>query len=484
MRVLVDIRALLYYDPSMQIDQSTIDSLVSGPAEGLNIEVKRWIDPTSKAGMEKIIKASLALRNRNGGYIVVGFDDGTLLPDTGHEPSNVRDSFHLDVIQGLVSRYSSDLFEIGVGFSQRNSIDYPVIIIPPGVRTPVAAKRDLLDGPKSLVRHGAVYFRTLAANGTPSTAEARPEDWREIVEICFDNREADFGRFLRRHLGGGDVAAFISALAEAGVTTNIAPTPTLKDRALVLLEDGERRFQAALKTRTLDADGKKLAEAGSWSVAMVIDPPKPGGRPTREFSSTISASNPRLTGWPVWLDSSASGEAENRPKIRDNAVEALIISILSGWSHHLDFSRLDPKGEFFLRRVLQDDATSKIKPGIALDPMLVILRTAEAIAVGLAFARALGWKPDETRLGFAFRWTNLSGRQLEPWANPMIFISGGTAHDDAITTYVELSLDTAPSAIAPFVEQAILDLLILFDGYELPTNAIEHWVQRLIERRL
>jgi hypothetical protein len=468
----------------MQIDQTIIDLLIAGPAEGLNVEVKRWIDPTSNAGIEKIVKAALALRNRNGGYLVIGFDDGTLLPDASHAPSNVRDAFHLDAIQGLISRYSSDLFEIGVGFGQRDGFDHPVIVVPPGVRTPVAAKRSLMDDSKTLIRHGAVYFRTLAANGTPSTAEARPEDWREIVEICFDNREADFGRFLRRHLGGGDVAAFAAALREVGIATNIAPTPTLKDRALALLEDGERRFQVALRARTLDAEGKRMAEAGSWSVAMVIDPPKPNARPTREFSSTISASNPRLTGWPVWLDSSASGDTNNRPKIRENAVEALIISILSGWSHHLDFSRLDPKGEFFLRRVLQDDATSQIKPGVALDPILVILRTAEAIAVGLAFARALGWEPDKTRLGFAFRWTKLSGRQLEPWGNPMVVISGGAAHDDSVTTYVELSLDTAPSAIAPFVEQATLDLFVLFDGYNLPNNAIEHWVQRLIERRL
>lgn len=151
----------------MEIEQSVIDALIASPAEALNVEVKRWIDPSTNAGIEKIAKATLALRNRNGGYLVIGFDDNTLLPDTGNEPANIRATFHTDDIQAIVSRYSSELFEIGVAYSQRNGIDHPVIVVPPGVRTPVAAKRDLIDGTRTLIRNGAVYFRTLAANGTP-----------------------------------------------------------------------------------------------------------------------------------------------------------------------------------------------------------------------------------------------------------------------------------------------------------------------------
>jgi len=82
----------------MQIDQSVVDALVAQPAEGLTVEVKRWIDPSANPGIEKIVKATLALRNRNGGYLVIGFDDGTLLPNLGSEPANVRDAFHLYVI--------------------------------------------------------------------------------------------------------------------------------------------------------------------------------------------------------------------------------------------------------------------------------------------------------------------------------------------------------------------------------------------------
>ena len=441
--------------------------------------------PISNAGIEKIVKAALALRNRNGGYFAIGFDDSTLLPDVGHEPANIRDAFHLDKIQGYVSRYSSELFEIGVGFSQRDGIDHPVIAVPSGVRTPVATKRTLIDGTKTLIRHGAIYFRTLAANGTPSTAEARPEDWREIVEICFDNREADVGRFLRRQLGGADSAALMTALREIGFAgTNSPPPPTLRDNALAFLEDGERRFQAALQARTLDAAGQRLVDAGSWSIALVIEPSHTDARPDRTFASTIAASNPKLTGWPVWLDSSASANSENRPIVRDHALESLIISVSPGWSNHLDFSRLDPKGEFYLRRILQDDAVDRVTPGTVFDPLLMILRVAEAIAVGISFARALGWDSEKLALASHFDGQSCLVATSNSWANPEVSVGPGTAHDDTVTTFVELSLDTPLSAIAPFVEQATLDLFVVFDGHSVPSRSVEEWVRRLVERRL
>src|SRR5690554_2681147 len=96
-------------------------------------------------------------------------------------------------------------------------VEYPVIVVPPGVQVPVVAKRDLVDtNRKTLIRTGSVYFRTLAANGILSTSVARPEDWPDIMQICFDNREADIGRFLRRQLSVADRGALTTALQELG----------------------------------------------------------------------------------------------------------------------------------------------------------------------------------------------------------------------------------------------------------------------------
>jgi hypothetical protein len=45
---------------------------------------------------------------------------------------------HLDKIQGIVSRYASELFEVAVAFGERDGQDYPVIVVPEGIGTPVA----------------------------------------------------------------------------------------------------------------------------------------------------------------------------------------------------------------------------------------------------------------------------------------------------------------------------------------------------------
>ena len=466
----------------MQIEQSVIDSIVARPAESLNVELKRWIDPKSNAGIEKIAKAILALRNRNGGYLVIGFDDNTLLPDTGNEPANVRAEFHVDDVQAIVSRYSSELFEIGVGFGQKDGVDHPIIVVPPGVRTPVAAKRDLVDGGKVLIRHSAIYFRTLAANGTPSTAEARPEDWRDIVEICFDNREADFGRFLRRQLGSTDVATLLNSFQQLGANQS-APPPSLRERAEFLQQDGYRRFQTATQERTFNPEELKLFDLGSWDVAMVVDPPHAQAIADQQFLATIRSANPNYTGWPVWFDSSTLVDQTARPRFKEKGIEALIVSV-AAWSNHLDFMRFDPRGEFYLHRLMQDDATQKVAPQTALDPIITILRVAEAIAVGIALSKALGWSPQETRLGFAFHWRRLKDRVLSRWADPYGGFEGGKVYDDEIATFVEFSLDTPLSAIAPVVEQATQDLFAAFNGYSVSSAVVEDWVKRLIERRL
>jgi hypothetical protein len=37
-------------------EKSVIDGLLENPSEALNVELKRWIDPTSPSGIEKIAK--------------------------------------------------------------------------------------------------------------------------------------------------------------------------------------------------------------------------------------------------------------------------------------------------------------------------------------------------------------------------------------------------------------------------------------------
>lgn len=450
----------------------------------MNVEVKRWIDPQRDAGVTILVKACFALRNRNGGYLVLGFDNKKFEPEHTDRPADVRAAFHVDVVQGIISRYASERFEIEIGFETRDGHEHVVIAIPPGVTTPVAIKRDLILTPGTLLLGiGDVYFRTLNANGTPSSARARPKDWPAIMEICFENREADIGRFLRRHLTGPNLATVLNTLGLA----RSPPQPTLREHTAALLIDGQRRLDLALSQRRLTASEKALTDAVSWSIAVFVDPQKTDQVANNTFLSAVASSNPNLAGWPAWVDARTFTNEADRPKVIDNAWEALIISEQPSWSNKADFWRLDPNGKFFLRRLLQDDTVPRaVKPGTVLDPDLAIVRVAEVIAVGISIARALGWDVTKARLGFAFEWTKVKDRTLNPWAYPLetTLVGGGTAHDDQVESYVEVPLETSISAIAPVVAEATRRLFALFDGYQVRPEDVEKWVRQLLERTL
>lgn len=461
------------------INQQGIVDLVKNLSESRSVEVKRWIDPSSVQGIEKLVKGILALRNFNGGYFVVGFDDATLRPDLQNEPPNAQALFHVDAIQAIVSRFAHETFEIEVGWAELDGRKYPVIVVPPGVKQAVAAKRDLMDGSRFALKNGSIYFRTLATNGTVSSAEAKPSDWGEIFDICFDNREADVGRFLRRHLAGVDLDAILKSYGPP------TPIPTLQEDAFKLLDDGEVRFPKAIASRRLESDEVALLQLGFWSVALVVNPLRIGAIADRDFGNLLGSTNPKYTGWPIWMDSRFMANADNRGKYIDDAIEYLIVSRVEGWSNHLDFARLNPAGKFFLHRLIQDDGVpDKVTPGKAFDPALIILRVAESIGVGIAFAKAMGWKPEETTLGFAFRWHKLKGRRLSAWSRPWDMLDGGVAHVDSVDGYAELSLDIPLSAVAKHVGDATRKLFASFDGAILPDDVIDDLTKRLFERRL
>jgi hypothetical protein len=192
-------------------------------------------------------------------------DDKSLEQSRKNVPADVRSAFHVDEIQALVVKYASEPFEIAVEFVEHNGLTHPVIVVPPGVRTPVAAKAGLKaekDGkPIWLIGENDVYFRTMESSGVVASAKILWKDWRDLVEICFDNREADIGRFLRRHLAGVDPATLAVAMG-----ANAPVQESIKDRLKALLADGLNRFKTDVHDR-----GIKLPPHGSWEVALIID---------------------------------------------------------------------------------------------------------------------------------------------------------------------------------------------------------------------
>lgn len=452
-------------------------ALVDQPRETLDTELKSWLDLATAHGQGHLVRAALALRNHGGGQIVFGFHDETHQPEPAPPGVDVRAAFHSDVLQALVSRYASQPFEVGVEFGERNGQWHPVLFVPADVRTPVAAKSDLKEGDKFVVKVDEVYVRTLNANRVASTSRATWKDWEDLAEICFNNREADIGRFIRRHLGALTPDHFRDlALTLGAVEALDAPDPVL-----ALLDAGEQRFATVVAER-----GVTLPQTGFWSIACVIEGTVPEHPPTREFLDLLAGHNPRLTGWPLWLDGSSFAPTK-RPFVYEGTWQALRVDV-TGYAPSVDFQIVDPRGRFYWRQALEDDLSSSQRapePRTELDFGLPIIRCAEAIAVALAFAKAMGCAPATTTLRFGSRWSGLRGRRLTAWAQPGRSLSmHRTSQQDVVTVLQRVPLETPVSAIGGVLVPMLAPLYHVFEGFELPAKVIEDLSAQLVERRL
>lgn len=247
------------------------------------------------------------------------------------------------------------------------------------------------------------------------------------------------------------------------------------------LQESEKRYCEVVGERQV-----QLPPHGAWEVGLLIDGDVPRHSGIQKFLNLLSSSNPRHTGWPVWLDSRGFPDKSARRHVFEGAWEALLVFLDSDGRNDIDFMRLSPKGRFYLRRALQDDMQSSRKPEpmTRFDFTRPICGTAEAIAVGIAFAKAMGCDPEKTQLAFGFRWTTLKERSLVSWADPRHFLlAKGPAYQDEFITCVEVPLQTPLSALGEIVNQVVQPLFEIFDGFELEKGVVEELTHEVLETR-
>jgi hypothetical protein len=300
------------------VDQQRLDELTTNPTESLAFEIKTWIDPDSPEGRAKIVKSCIALRNHDGGALLVGFNNQTGASDLNTLLQDVRASFHIDKIQGMVTKHASEAFEIEVHWIERGTQSHPLVVVPGGVKSPVASRSPIVDSAgATLLAENRVYVRSLQSNNTPATTEATWRDWPTVVSRCFENREADVGRFIRRHLTPDVIQQLRDTL---GSTLQSAPSaPTLAEKARIFLDESSARFDivaAALQDQ--------LPPHGAWEVAAVAGDPVQGHTNNRKFLNLINSTNPSYTGWPLWINSSTLNDPNSHPRVIDGAWEAMV----------------------------------------------------------------------------------------------------------------------------------------------------------------
>lgn len=450
-----------------------IKAIVSDPREGFDVELKGWADPKSNEGRATIAKGCLALRNNDGGLLLLGFnDDGTACNDG--VPADIRTAYHIDTIQEIVSKFASEPFGISIEFIELENQEHPVIVVPNGVRTPVACKSDL-PGNGSLLKCHCLYVRTLSSNGVISSSPATYRDWPRITERCFDNREANIGAFVRRHLAGPKLSEAIAAIAELDISEIGKPAE------IAILDRGRERFETALA----ETEHQSLENLGTMQMAVSVEGSGTEVPLTQESLWKIDTGKPRISGWSPWV-MFFNADNDFNAYVLDGAWQALLIGGMIG--NHADFWRIEPAGKLFHLRILEDDISSspnRPQPKTALDYHLQVIRIAEFLAVAIHIARALDFDPENSMLNIGCRWTGLSGRTLTSWCDPRYspVMSNGASKQDEITTSARVPLSTPDSALGQHVAALISPMFALFGGYSMQVEGFDMMIKDFFSRR-
>lgn len=449
--------------------------LIQAPSESLSVEIKNWIDPEQPSGQAQIVRAAVALRNFDGGHLIIGFNDETRKPEP-NPPASIEQTFHIDKIQRLITRHSSEPFEIFIDFPERDGQSFPVLTIPSGVKTPVVIKADLKDNNQYIIKQNEIYVRTLNSNYIPSSSKAGWKDWARLMEICFDNREADIGRFLRRHLGNMNLKALQDIFAEIQKRP-VENQDTMNKR----LEE----YRQVCFTRATQVFAENSPAHGCFEAALFFDGFIPSGPTDAAFRQLLDVSNPHHTGWTPWFINHREGLPDG-PRIIDGSWENLVIRQQYD-SGIPEYMRLGAEGKFYHCRAFQEDygpSSPSGKSPRVLDIELLIWRIAEIMSVGLSFARAMKCSSVDIKLCFLFRWSGLAGRRLVRHL-PRLggdTPEGGVSAEDNISSFVEVPLETPLSALGDYISLSIRPLCLAFGGHSIAQSTVEHILNKLLHR--
>jgi hypothetical protein len=448
-----------------EISRERIADLLVDPREGLDFEVKNWLDLRgSNEDKATFAKAVLAISNHGGGFIALGLQEkiGEVV-EAENRPATL-DGYSQELVNGIVQNYCDPPFHCSVHIvSSPAGALFPIIVVPGGHRVPVRARRS---GPNGItVTNNAIYVRKPGPRSeTPQSAQ----DWDELLGRCLRNRRDDMLDQIRDLITG------------AVPQVVLPPEPARLDE---WIRTSFGRWHG-LVDRLPAGVGPRLSN-GRYCFAYEIIGERRQivlGR----FPEVLRASEVRHTGWPpFWYPTRRGIE----PYPIDDAIECWLggdqqTPVEDRDAAHSDFWRIHPSGMAFLLRGFEEDGMVEerqgrgpLAPATVFDIALPIWRIGEALIHARSLATNLFDGPTTVR--FIAKYEGLAGRTLASINGRRYVSQGRVARQDsiALTTHVETqAIETnLPEVVLPLLSP----LYALFDFFELPMQLVVDELGRL-----
>ncbi|GLH74915.1 hypothetical protein GETHLI_34170 [Geothrix limicola] len=449
-------------------------------SEGFGIEHKSWLDLSNPDDQVKLIRAILALRNNDGGWLAIGVENGTGMT-AKNPPSNLRVSYDADAINKLIVEFSSDPFGVEVCYPDVDGVEVAVLRIPGGVKNPAVTKKSI--GVTKLLEGDTIYCRSMRG-GQVSSVKANHRDLGEILERCMRNRELDIGTFVRRHWE--DLTREVSSLQSP-------PERRLDEFVGTCLSKFGQRL--------VDHNLKRIPMPGQLAVGVAWDGRLPDTNSTEHYFTRMIMAHPQKGGWPPWMDPRDFPGSHCKRDVRDGAWEGLI-AIPESHAQGIVFSALDfavwnfSVGLFHSGSYVDDHPALGIQQMVsrgetwvmggpppwyrrALDRRNIVrdvanrLFTAQSLVAGLFKGQDA---PLPENLFFYFRFDSLKGRLLADYEGGGFSRPANKAMDESIVSYTQLKMDSDRSVIAERTRSVLRPLFSAFGGEDLPQQRVDNWL--------
>lgn len=424
------------------------DWLIS-PTENLDFEVKDWLDLNDAEARGTVAKAMIALENHGGGFLLIGFSEnqGRLIPNP-HRPTSLV-QYGTDEINAIIKKCAEPSFHAHVIFQKHPETgeEFPIIQVAGATKVPV---RSCSATPNGTLKNNVYYIRR---PGPASEAPTDGAEWDALIRRCVLKQRTEIIDLLR---------SFIPSVAPGNLQTLVNERAALNQ----FVSDSFGRW-TAINSALLDDDPSKIKH-GWFSFACQIV-----GQSKRLPSNLILEAIGRLrkyTGWPIFV---ALHQPENKPYLREGAIEASLTKLKMPSPAHADFWRIHPEGYFYVLRGYQEDdletlsgARTKRAPGTGLDLTIPAWRVAEF----LLRAEELGRAMYEEGFSMIVRceWSGLQGRELFIFNPRRMLFDGHRCSTDAVISEGKFPQAAISDALPEVVKFLTEDLYQHFDFFQPP----------------
>lgn len=418
------------------------------PSEGLDFEVKGWLDMTDQDHRGTIAKALIALENHGGGLLLIGYSEneaGKLVPEQPR-PASLA-AYTTDEFNDIVKRYAEPSFHVDLTIQKHpeTSEEFPLIAVHGSSKVPVRSYRA---SPNNSIRKDCYYVRR------PGPASETPQDgseWDKLIRRCVLNQREDI----------------ISVLRNFGLATIAVPNPgPPSPDSLQLLTNFSNECQArwSALNEGLHVEHPSRIKLGNFSFAAKIEGEKRNLNAKNVLE--LLERGRRYTGWPAFVTLHSE---ENKPRLIDKGLQAWLALLKYPDVAHADFWRICLDGHFFLLRGMQEDALDepkfKGKEGTLFEATLPIWRLGEYL-LRVHYIASEMFEPG-FKITVMCKWTGLKNRHLFVHRGHR-YIPSYTTIEDTVETNGQFDGDAIRDLLPDTVKALTLPLYESFELFQPP----------------